>query len=119
MLGIRWDTYQILVSCQRQRVLTLGKVVSQIFGSLVDLQKSKKVDCPISFSTVERFTMPYCFSSHLLSLLTLKVMINFVVNTTVLVQVLLNYAVTAKPPAVRPAMLTMIESTSYQNQFKV
>jgi hypothetical protein len=46
-------------------------------------------------------------------------MIDFAADTTVVVQVLLEYAVTAILPAVKPTMLTMIEKPSYQNKFKV
>jgi hypothetical protein len=40
---------------------------------------------PISFSTVEKCTMPYCCSRYLLSLVIPKVMIDFAVDTTVAV----------------------------------
>jgi hypothetical protein len=66
--------------------------------------KAKKVDFPIRFSTVEKFTMPCCYSCYLPSLVITKVMMAFAVDTTVVVQALLYYAVTAILPAVRPAM---------------
>jgi hypothetical protein len=77
--------------------------------------KAKKVVFPISFSTVEKCTMPYCCSRYLLSSVIPKVMINFAVDTTVAVQVLLAYAVTAIFPAARPAMLTMSGNILYLN----
>jgi hypothetical protein len=81
--------------------------------------KAKKVDFPIIFSTLEKFTMPYCCSRYLPSLVIPEVMMDFAVDTTVVVQVLLDYApVTAMPPTVRPTMLTMIGNTSYLNKFK-
>ena len=89
--------------------------------SLVPLLNSKanKTDYLISFSIVEKFTMPYCCSPYLPSLVIPKVMIDFAADTTVMVQVLLDYAVTVILPAVRPTMLTTIGNTSYQNKFKV
>jgi hypothetical protein len=42
-------------------------------------------------------------------------MIDFAVDTTVAVQVLLAYAVTAIFPAARPTMLTMSGNISYLN----
>jgi hypothetical protein len=89
-------------------------ILSKIFGSLVDLQ-GKEGGLPIRFSTVEKCTMPYCCSRYLLSLLIPKVMINFAVNTTVAVQVLLAYVVIAIFPAARPTMLTMSGNISYLN----
>jgi hypothetical protein len=77
--------------------------------------KAKKVDFPISFSFVEKCTMPYCCSHYLLSLVIPKVMIDFAVDATVTDQALLDYAVTAIPSAVRPTMLTMIGNASYLN----
>jgi hypothetical protein len=68
--------------------------------------KAKKVVFLISFSNVEKCTMPYCCSPYLLSLVIPKVMIDFAVDTTVAVQVLLAYAVTAIFSAARPTMLT-------------
>jgi hypothetical protein len=76
-------------------------ILSKIFGSLVDLQGEE--------------TMPYCCSRYLLSLVIPKVMIGFAVDTTVAVQVLLAYAVTAIFPAARPTMLTMSGNISYLN----
>jgi hypothetical protein len=126
-LGTRWDAYQILV-CQRQRVLTLCKfwqrfshIMIFFLESLVPLftSKAKKTDCLISLSIMEKFTMPYCCSPYLPSLVIPKVMIDFAADTTVVVQVWLDYAVTAILPAIRPTMLIMIGNTSYQNKSKV
>jgi hypothetical protein len=60
--------------------------------------KAKKVVFPIRFSTVEECTMPYCCSRYLLSLVIPKVMIDFAVDTTAAVQVLLAYASLQYPP---------------------
>jgi hypothetical protein len=45
--------------------------------------KAKKVVFPISFSTLEKGTMPYCCSPYLLSLVIPKNMIDFAVDATV------------------------------------
>jgi hypothetical protein len=53
--------------------------------------KAKKVVFPISFSTVEKCTMPYCCSRYLLSLVIPKVMMDFAVDTTVAVACLCRH----------------------------
>jgi hypothetical protein len=77
--------------------------------------KAKKVVFPISFSTVEKCTMPYCCSRYLLSLVIPKVMIVFAADTTVADQVLLACAVTVIFPTARPTMLTMSGNILYLN----
>jgi hypothetical protein len=89
-------------------------ILSKIFGSLVDLQ-GKEGGLPCQFFYRGKCTMPYCCSRYLLSLVIPKVMINFAVNATVAVQVLLAYAVTAIFPAARPTMLTTSENIFYLN----
>ena len=78
-----------------------------------------QVDCLISSITEEMCTMLYCCFPYLLSWVILKVMIDFVDDTTVMGQALPAYAVTAKLHAVRQTMLTMIGTTYYQKKCKV
>jgi hypothetical protein len=82
-------------------------ILSLIFGSLVEIQGNEG-GLPCQLSTVKRFTMLSCCSSDLLSLGIPTVTIDFVVNTTVVDQVLLAYAITAIPHTVRQTMLTVI-----------
>jgi hypothetical protein len=71
-------------------------ILSQIFGSLADLE-GKEGGMPYQFYMVEKFTLPYLCFRYLPSLVIPKVMINFAVNTTIVLQVLLDYTITAIP----------------------
>jgi hypothetical protein len=80
--------------------------------------KAKKLDFHTSSTTMEKFTLCYCCSPYLLSLVIPKVMVDSVVNLIVANLVFAAYAVTVITLAVRQIMLALSRNTSYQNKFK-
>jgi hypothetical protein len=94
-------------------------ILSKIFCSLVDLQ-GEEGGLPYHFFYCGKvYNALLLFPLLLLSLVIPKVMIGFAVNTTVAVQLLLAYAVTAIFSAARLTMLTMSGNMLYLNSFKV